>query len=92
MSKTLTLEEMGRNFADHIREVTERGEHIYLKRGRRVVAEVRPRLRGTKAADLPRIFESFHHLTEEEAEAFGKDIEEARKDLNRLKVRDPWEP
>jgi len=53
--------------------------------------ETRPAPAGTPAADLPRILKSLPHLTDEEADAFLKDIEEARAAKAKWRPRDPWE-
>ncbi len=91
MSKTVTLDELARDLPGYITEVADRGEHVFLKRGRRVVAELRPVRRSVKLRDLPRLFESLPHLSDEDAEAFARDVEEARTLMNRAEVRDPWE-
>jgi len=56
-----------------------------------VVAGVRPVKKTIKLRDLPAFFASLPHLSDEHAEAFARDVEEGRKWMNSLPVRDPWE-
>jgi len=91
MSKTVTIDELVRNFPDYMNDVTDRGEHVFLKRGTQVVAELRPVCRQRTLAELPAIFESLPKLPPEEVDALEKDINEARAQSDKLGVRDPWE-
>lgn len=91
MANTLTVTEMSRRFAEYINRVVYRGESFVLTRGNKPIAEIRPLPKGRKLSELPGILASLPHLTPEEAEAFGKDIDEAREELNKIGVRDPWE-
>jgi antitoxin (DNA-binding transcriptional repressor) of toxin-antitoxin stability system len=91
MAKTLTVTEMARSFADYINRVVYRRESFVLTRGNKPVAEIRPLPVGRKLSELPAILAALPHLTPEEAEAFGRDIDEAREELNRLEVKDPWD-
>ncbi len=91
MPPTLTVTEMARRFAEYINRVAYRGERFILTRGNKPIAEIRPLPRGVKGSDLLRILKSGPHLSPEDAEQFGKDIEESRDRLNRIGVRDPWE-
>ncbi len=91
MSKTLTVTEMARSFAEYINRVAYRGESFVLTKGNKPVAEIRPLPVGRKLSELPALMASLPRLTPEEAEAFGKDIDEAREALNRIPIRDPWE-
>ncbi|MBM4034398.1 MAG: hypothetical protein FJ291_21850 [Planctomycetes bacterium] len=90
MSKTVTVEELAHDLPAYITEVADRGEHVFLKRGSQVVAELRPVSRPRKMEELPDILASLPRLTPEEAEEFERDIELARESLNREKARDPW--
>ena len=91
MNKTVTVTEFVRNFSDYLNRVTCRGEHFTLVRGKKPVAELRPVPTGVKVKDLPSVLRSLPHLTPEEAAAFERDIEEARAELSREELRDPWE-
>ena len=91
MPRALTVTEMSRKFADYINRVAYRGERFILTRGNKPIAEIRPLPVGRKLSDLPDIMASLPHLTPEEAEAFGKDIDKAREAMNKIPIRDPWE-
>ncbi len=91
MSKTLTVTEMARSFAEYINRVAYRGESFILTRGNRPVAEIRPLSSGRKLSELPAIMASIPRLSPEDAEAFAKDVYEGIEAMNRLPVRNPWE-
>jgi len=59
--------------------------------GKKPVAEPRPIPPGRKLGDLPEIFASLPRLGDEEAAAFGADIDAARKELGPTPDYDPWE-
>jgi hypothetical protein len=44
-----------------------------------------------RLADLKRILEELPRLSKEDADAFARDIEDARKILNAEPMRDPWQ-
>jgi len=54
-------------------------------------AESRPLPPGRKLSDLPAIFVSLPRLGDEEAAAFGADIDAAREELGRTPLPNPWE-
>lgn len=91
MPQILTVTEMARKFAEYINRVAYRGERFILTRGNKPVAEIRPMERGISGAELLDLFRSGPHLSPDEAEAFGRDIEHAREELNKLPIRDPWD-
>jgi antitoxin (DNA-binding transcriptional repressor) of toxin-antitoxin stability system len=90
MSKTLTVTEMSRKFADYINRVSYRRESFTLIRGNRPVAEVRPVPSGIKMSELPAFFASLPRLSAEDAEQFAEDIEYARRSAM-IEDYDPWE-
>jgi prevent-host-death family protein len=91
MTKTLTVTEMSRKFAEYINRVAYRGDRFILTRGNRPVAEISPLPSGVTGREFLEIWESLPHLTPEEADEFGRDIEVAREELDKIPVRDPWE-
>ena len=91
MPNTLTVTEMARSFAEYINRVMYRGEKFLLTRANRPVAAIVPVPRVRKLSELAEILASLPHLTPEEAEDFGRDIDEARERMNKIGVRDPWE-
>ena len=90
MDITRSVTEVARHFSEYINRVAFRRERFVLVRGKRPVAELRPVHAGIRACDLPAIFAALPHLTPEEAEAFGTDVEEARHKLDAASLRDPW--
>ena len=95
MPKILTVTELSRNLADYVNRVFYKGESFILTRGNKRVAEIRPVERefpnGLTGKQLIEVFRSLPHLTPDEAEDFGRDIDRARDELNRSPIKDPWE-
>jgi len=91
MSKTLSVSEFVANPSEHMNEVVYHGEHLVLTRGEKVVAEVRPALPDVTLTELADVLRSLPHLSRDNADAFAKDLEEAREELARQEPRDPWE-
>jgi hypothetical protein len=81
---------MVRGFSDYINRVVYRRESFILLKGRKPVAELRPVPTGVKLSELEAVLKSIPALTSEEAEAFGRDIDEARRALPPADLRDPW--
>ncbi|MGH9947016.1 MAG: type II toxin-antitoxin system Phd/YefM family antitoxin [Pyrinomonadaceae bacterium] len=86
----ITVTEMARSFAEYLNRVAYRGERFILTRGNKPIAELRPVPTGRKLSELPEIFASLPHLTQEEADDFARDIEEARNSV-RKENYDPWD-
>lgn len=91
MAKSLSVTELARDLSEYINRVVYKGDSFVLTRGRKTVAELRPTSAGKKLKELPAILESLPRLSREEADAFAKDIEDARAELARETVRSPWE-
>jgi prevent-host-death family protein len=91
MSQNLTVTEMSRRFAEYINRVAYRGESFVLTRGNKPVAEIRPLKKGLTGAELLKALRSGPHLDPDDVEQFAKDIEDARRELDSIGVRDPWE-
>lgn len=91
MSKTLTVTEMARSFAEYINRVTYRGESFVLTKGNKPVAEIRPLPAGRKLSELAEILASGPRLHPDDVEAFAKDVYEGIEAMNKMPVRDPWE-
>ncbi len=90
MKHTISVTEAARNFADIVSRVFYRGERFVLERGGRPVARLIPVPRGGRLGDLPGILEGIPRLSVEEAEAMGRDMNEARDSLPELRDEDPW--
>ncbi len=90
MTRTISVTELLRNFSDCLNRVVYRGEHLVLTRGNRVVAELRPMPVGRRLGDLPGVLASLPRLAPGDAEALGKDIDDARTELASEEVADRW--
>ena len=90
MKPSISVTDAQRNFADYINRVVYRGEHFLLVRGGKPVAELSPVPSGLRLTELPALLDSLPRLGEEEAEAFGHDLEQSRSELAGVQLRDPW--
>jgi len=90
-STTMTVTEAVRNFSDVINRVRYGGETTTLLKGTKPVARIVPIKRMSTLADLKAWFHDPNRprLSPEEAEAFGRDVEAARKHVNVPPV-DKW--
>ena len=91
MKHTISVTEAARNFADIVSRVFYRGERFVLERGGKPVARLIPVPRGGRLGDLPDLLEAGPRLSDEEAQALGRDVDEARESLPELGDEDPWE-
>jgi antitoxin (DNA-binding transcriptional repressor) of toxin-antitoxin stability system len=90
MATTVPIDEFPDHVREHLGRVVEHSETIVLVDNNRPVAEIRPVERPNGTRTVAEIFESLPHLTPEEADAFGRDIEEGRRWLNQLSSGDSW--
>jgi len=91
MKHTISVTEAARNFADIVSRVFYRGERFVLERGGKPVARLIPVPRGGRLGDLPDLLGAAPRLSDDEAEALGRDVDEARHSLPELGDEDPWE-
>lgn len=91
MAQTLTVTEMSRKLAEYIDRVRYRRERFILTKGNKPVAEIRPLAQGLSGSDLLELIKNGPHLDPDDVEQFARDIEDARKEMDRLPVREPWE-
>ena len=88
--RRLSVTEAARNFADIVNRAFYRGETTVLMRNGVAVAHIAPAAPiGLPAAEIRRRLKLHKRLDPVEAEAFARDIEDARKSI--LPLRDPWE-
>jgi hypothetical protein len=59
--------------------------------GAEPVAELRPVTASRRLRDLPEILASLPRLSPEDLATFESDLAEARSDLQRMPIRDPWD-
>ncbi len=78
----ISITEISRNFSDFINRVAYRGEYFTILRGKKAVAEIRPVPSGKTLGEIKSILESLPKLSSHDAEEFGKDLEEIRKEGN----------
>ena len=84
------MTEAARNFADIVNRAFYRGETTILMRNGVAVAHIAPAAPiGLPAHEVLRRWKMRRRLDPAEAEAFARDIEDARKSIPPL--RDPWE-
>ena len=89
-TKELSVTEMARHFSEYINRVAYRREAFVLSRGGKPLAELRPLPSGRRLGDLPLILRSLPRLSRQDAAAFGKDLDAARRELRATELRDPW--
>lgn len=89
--RDVSVTDFVRNFADLINGVAYRGDRLRLKRGKRVLAEVVPHAAVRTLGEFAELMKNVPHLSRDDAHAFAKDVDEARSELNRRPVEDPWE-
>jgi antitoxin (DNA-binding transcriptional repressor) of toxin-antitoxin stability system len=87
----ISMTEISRNFSDFINRVAYRDEHFTIWRGKKAVAEIRPIPAGKTLGDMKNILESLPKFSPREAEEFGTDLEEIRKEGNQEMLGEPWE-
>jgi len=86
---SLSVTEAARNFSDLISRTYYRHETTVLFKGGRPVARVVPIDRAALTGQaLAGLWSSLPHLADEDAEAFGRDLETAQRALGA--PRDPW--
>jgi antitoxin (DNA-binding transcriptional repressor) of toxin-antitoxin stability system len=83
----VALAEFKRHLCGYLDRVVSGGETLVLDEHGRAVAEVRPMQQGLPLRRLPEVSDSLPHLGTEEAEAFARDLEEARESLSRQRPR-----
>jgi antitoxin (DNA-binding transcriptional repressor) of toxin-antitoxin stability system len=91
MAISVAISELLSDPAALVHRVVGEQETVVLVEGDRPVAEIRPVTKPKSERTLGEVFAALPHLTPEEAEAFGRDIDEGREAANRVPVRDPWE-
>ena len=93
MSNVLSVTEAARNFSDVINRVYYQEQSFTLTRNGTVVAKIEPAAEekhGLTGAELAAWWPLRPRLTPEEAEAYLKDIEEARAEL-KMPEGDAWD-
>jgi hypothetical protein len=89
-SNVLTVTELVRHFSDYISRVAYKHETFILRKGNKLMAELRPAPTGIKLGDLPGILASLPHLSAADVDTYAKDIADARASLPNNDMKDPW--
>lgn len=88
--RRVSVTEAARNFADIVNRAYYRGETTILMRNGTAVAHIAPSAPfGLSAAEVRRRLKLRRRMSPENADAWARDVEEARKSIPPL--RDPWE-
>ena len=90
MSQALSVAEVARHFPVYLDRVARGGESFVLMQDDQPVAELRPLPVGNRLGELPALMASLPRLSEIEATEFGADLSEAREELARGEIHDPW--
>jgi antitoxin (DNA-binding transcriptional repressor) of toxin-antitoxin stability system len=91
MATTLSIDDFPEHTRSQLDRVVHGSETIVLMEAGKAVAEIRPVPPQRDSETIAQLFRNLPHLTPEEAEAFGRDIDEARRAADRIPVRDPWQ-
>ena len=85
MTRSISVTEAARGFADVINRVLYRRESAVLIRGGKPVAKIIPIDEAAKTgSDLANLWAAFPHLSANEAASFAHDVESARNSLRPL--------
>lgn len=88
--KTLSVTDAARHFSDYVNRVAYRSERFILRKGRRIMAELRPITGERSLGELPDIINSLPRLSERERSGFSEDLRHIRKKTARERMRNPW--
>jgi len=91
MTHDVSITDISRHFSEFLNRVAYKGEHFLLRRGKTVIAELKPAPRGRRLGDLPVLFKSLPRLSDTDAKAFSRDLQKAKRALSRRKLKSPWE-
>lgn len=90
-SISLSVTDVARHFSEYINRVTYRGDRFVLLKSGKEVAELKPIPRGRRLSDLAAVLKTSVGLTAEEADAFERDVDVARTEMNQAEVSSPWD-
>jgi hypothetical protein len=92
MNDSVDISSGGVDWTAIVDSVSRTGTTVRLTRGTEVVAEVTPpRRRYGTVADLIDLLKHGPRLGKEEAEAFAKDLEESRREIESLGMPNRWD-
>ena len=88
--KSLSVTDVARHFSDYVNRVAYRHERFVLRKGRMIMAELRPVVAGRRLGELPAIIASLPRMSESDLASFSEDLCRFRKNLAGKRMRDPW--
>jgi antitoxin (DNA-binding transcriptional repressor) of toxin-antitoxin stability system len=91
MSESISIDDFPPHIRERLEKAVNESETITLTAKDRPVAEIRPVPTALKVKHLADLFENLPHMTREEAEDFGRDLDEIRRSSGSLPSTDPWE-
>jgi antitoxin (DNA-binding transcriptional repressor) of toxin-antitoxin stability system len=91
MSESISIDDFPLHIRERLEKAVQQAETITLTDNDRPVAEIRPVPTALKVKHLAELFRNLPHLTPEEADDFGRDLEEIRRSSGPLPSTDPWE-
>lgn len=89
--KSLSVTDVARHFSDYVNRVAYRNERFILRKGRMIMAELRPVVAGRHLGELSAIIASLPRMSESDLSSFSKDLCRSRKNIAGERMRDPWE-
>jgi hypothetical protein len=91
MAMSISVTELARNLSNFLARVAYRQEHFRIRKGNRIMAELRPVPGCLTLGDFESLLKTLPKLSEEDAEAFEKDLAEIRRAAADDKGRNPWD-
>ncbi|MFH0958377.1 MAG: hypothetical protein V1897_06700 [Pseudomonadota bacterium] len=90
-TKALSVTDVARHFSDYVNRVAYRNERFVLRKGRMIMAELRPVVAGKRLGELSAIMASLPRMSESDLSSFSKDMCRSRKNIAGERMRNPWE-
>ena len=90
MKTSISVSEFARNLTDFLSRVAYRNERFEVRKGNRVMAEVRPVAAVVRLKDLVEAAAPLPALSQGEQDDFARDVEQLRTEAGRDRGRDRW--
>jgi hypothetical protein len=91
MSESISIDDFPPHIRARLEQAVRDAATITLTDQDRAVAEIRPLATSLKVKQLADVLRSLPRLAPDDAEIFGRDVEEARRAIGPLPSTDPWE-
>ncbi|HYH81391.1 MAG TPA: hypothetical protein VEX86_16425 [Longimicrobium sp.] len=93
MATFVSLIDITRDPAEFLARVENDGEHFVIMQGDVALAELRPvAARCVRLSEMAEMLASLPRLEAGDAEAFAREVEAARRELDAIPLDDPWRP